>query len=220
MDMDAIASHGRSRASALALADLHFDRRWTWAELHRAVNQAARWLIEQLGPRSGARVAVLAKNRAETVILQLACVRAGAIFVPLNWRLAQPEIEALVADAEPAILFHETEFSVASKGARDIAVFLDAIKTYSADDLGAGPRQDWDAPSTLLYTSGTSGRPKGVMISEANVFWGGTNFLHAYGVSFNSVVLCDMPLFHTAGLLAATRTPLLAGGRCSDFARI
>jgi fatty-acyl-CoA synthase len=50
------------------------------------------------------------------------------------------------------------------------------------------------------------------MISEANIFWGGTNFLHAYGVSFESVILCDMPLFHTAGLLAAVRTPLQAGG--------
>ncbi len=212
MHMDAIASHGRSRASATALVDLHFDRRWTWGELHRTVNQAAAWLIDQFGARSGARIAVLAKNRAETVILQLACARAGAIIVPLNWRLAQPEVEALVKDAEPAIFLHEAEFPALGKNASLIDDVLKKIARFKADDISPDAQQDLDAPTTLLYTSGTSGLPKGVMVSEANVFWGGTNFLHAYGVSFESVVLCDMPLFHTAGLMAAVRTPLLAGG--------
>jgi fatty-acyl-CoA synthase len=212
MHMDAIASHGRSRASATALVDLHFERRWTWGQLHRTVNQTARWLMERLGPRSGARVAVLAKNRAETVIIQLACMRAGAIVVPLNWRLAKPEIEALVADADPKLFVHEAEFSALGEKALDIDTVLDTISQYDAGDVSSDAQQDWDAPTTLLYTSGTSGRPKGVMVSEANVFWGGTNFMHAYGVSFDSVILCDMPLFHTAGLMAAVRTPLLAGG--------
>jgi fatty-acyl-CoA synthase len=214
MDMDAIASHGHNRASAAALSDLHFARQWTWGELHRTVNRAARWLIGRLGAHSRARVAVLAKNRAETVILQLACMRAGAIFVPFNWRLSAAELAALAADAEPALVFREDDLpSVPGAGGEfDIAAFLNAIAVEDDADLPMKFRQPWEATSTLLYTSGTSGRPKGVMLSEANVFWGGTNFLHAYGVSFDSVILCDMPLFHTAGLLAAVRTPLLAGG--------
>jgi len=205
MRVDAIASHGRSRAVVTALVDLHFERRWTWAELDRTVNRAARWLIAQLGPRSGARVAALAKNRAEIVILQIACARAGAIFVPLNWRLAQSEIGAVVADAEPVLFLHELDFPPIGAGARDLATVLDAIAAYDGDDVDPDAQRPWESTSTLLYTSGTSGRPKGVMISEANIFWGGTNFLHAYGVSFGSVIRCDMPMFHTAGLLAVVR---------------
>ena len=66
-------------------------------------------------------------------------------------------------------------------------------------------RNGWDDPMTLLYTSGTSGRPKGVIYTEANAFWGPCNFALGSMVSFESVFLCDMPLFHTAGLFAAAR---------------
>ena len=65
---------------------------------------------------------------------------------------------------------------------------------------------------TLLYTSGTSGAPKGVIVTAANAFWGNTNFAQGNGVDSASTFLCDMPLFHTAGLFAAVRAPLLAGG--------
>lgn len=65
---------------------------------------------------------------------------------------------------------------------------------------------------TLLFTSGTSGKPKGVIVTEANAFWGNTNFGHGNLVSSESVFLCDMPMFHTAGLFAAVRAPILFGG--------
>jgi fatty-acyl-CoA synthase len=64
-----------------------------------------------LGPASGARIAVLSRNCAEMLVLQLASIRAGAVFVPLNWRLAPAELEALVADAEPALLFADEGFA-------------------------------------------------------------------------------------------------------------
>ncbi len=65
--------------------------------------------------------------------------------------------------------------------------------------------------ATLLYTSGTSGKPKGVMLSEENIFWGCANFIYGNDVTMRSVFLCDMPLFHTAGLQAAARVPIQAG---------
>jgi fatty-acyl-CoA synthase len=210
---DAVATHGLARGAALAAVDLESGRRWSWVEFDCACSRAANWLVEALGPASGARVATLSRNCVEMLILQIACVRAGAIFVPFNWRLAAAELEALVADATPVMLFHDHDFSVPDfVGINHPIDSLETLTATSSAQNPVGARRDMHAPTTLLYTSGTSGRPKGVMLSEANAFWGCTNFIHGNRVSSDSVFLCDMPLFHTAGLFAASRTPLLSGG--------
>ncbi len=207
--IDPVATHGRARRDVLALVDLESDRRWTWAAFDAACNRAAHWLIDRLGPASGARVAVIGRNAAEHLILQFGCARAGAIFVPLNWRLAAPEIAALLADAAPALVLADAEF--ATGDCLDLGAFEALVAGYPVTPPAAEARRGWDAPSTLLYTSGTSGKPKGVMVSEANAHWGAVNFMLGNRVSCDSVFLCDMPLFHTAGLFANARTPILAG---------
>ncbi len=213
MLIDPIATHGKARRHFLALADLASNRRWTWADLDHAVNRVAHWLIAQLGPCSGARVATLARNSADMIILQQGCIRAGAIFVPYNWRLATAEIAQLMADASPALFLRDPEFTVPDFAGQvfDLAALTSLVAACPETAAAHAARQAIDAPSTLLYTSGTSGRPKGVMISAANAFWGATNFIHGSDVSNASVFLCDMPLFHTAGLFAAVGAPLLAG---------
>lgn len=218
--LDYVATHGRARGSALALVDLATSRQWSWAEFDRAVNRVANWLIGQLGPKSGERVATVSKNSADMILLQLGCMRAGAIFVPLNWRLADREILDLLADATPALLFVDAGVAVGSGDhvpefplVRHLLADLSGL-TQAADDHAPAhsARSDWEAPATLLYTSGTSGKPKGVMVSEANAYWGATNFMLGNAVSQDSVFLCDMPLFHTAGLFANARSPILSGG--------
>ena len=209
---DPVATYAWSNPKALAVVDLESNRRWTYAELDAVVDRLAAWLVGEFGPASDMRVATLTRNRAEMLLLQLAGVRAGTIFVPLNWRLAPAEIEALVTDAQPSIVFHEPEFKPPSAIERALPI-ADMLQLGSA---GMQPphyaRRAFDAVSTLLYTSGTSGRPKGVMLSEANGFWGCANFIYGNDVTMHSVFLCDMPLFHTAGLYAATRVPIQAGG--------
>jgi fatty-acyl-CoA synthase len=208
---DAVTTYARSNPRALAVVDLESDRRWTYAELHTAINRLGAWLAQEFGPKSSARVATLSKNCAEMLILQLAAARAGCIFVPLNWRLAAAEIESLASDAEPEIVFHDPEFAPPSAAKR--AIVLSEMLNLGALGAVPGPaaRRDFSAVSTLLYTSGTSGRPKGVMLSEENSFWGCANFIYGNDVTMRSVFLCDMPLFHTAGLFAATRVPIQAG---------
>lgn len=210
--LDATATYAQAMPNHLALGDLASGRRWTYSALHTAVDRLAAWIADDLGPASGARIATLSKNNAEMVILQLACVRAGAIFMPLNWRLAVKEIEGLIADADPSLLFAQSGFTVPDNAPRiaDIAELLTLGIPGSAPPPEA--RRAFDEVATLLYTSGTSGRPKGVMLSEQNIFWGCTNLIHGNAVNPASTFLCDMPLFHTAGLMAATRTPLFAGG--------
>jgi fatty-acyl-CoA synthase len=208
---DPVATYAVSNPHGTAVVDLESDRRWTYGQLDVSINRLAAWLVVESGPQSSARVATLSKNCAEMLILQLAAARAGCIFVPFNWRLAPAEIEALASDAEPQILFHEPEFGAPLAAKR--AIGLSDMLTLGTDGARPEPtaRRDFGATSTLLYTSGTSGRPKGVMLSEENSFWGCTNFIHGNGVSMYSVFLCDMPLFHTAGLFAATRVPIQAG---------
>jgi fatty-acyl-CoA synthase len=209
--LDSVLSFARSQPEALALADLESGRRWTYAQLDRAADGVAAWLAARLGPASGERVAVLARNCAETMILHLGTIRAGALFVPFNWRLATAELAALVADAGPALLFHDADFAgVAGQ------LGVETISLAALDAMSGRPPKDakrpWDQPATLLYTSGTSGRPKGVILTEKNAFFGCINFVLGNDVGRDSVFLCDMPHFHTAGLFAAARVPLLAGG--------
>jgi fatty-acyl-CoA synthase len=208
---DPVRSYAASTPNRLAVGDAESGRRWSWAELDRAVDRAAGWLVGQLGAASGARVGVLARNHPLQIVLQFACARAGAIFVPFNWRLAQAEIAAIMADADPALILHDAEFTVPDHPAK--RVLLADLESLG-DPGGSAPdsaRRGWDDAMTLLYTSGTSGKPKGVIITEANAFWGNTNFALGSLVGHDSVFLCDMPMFHTAGLFATVRVPIWAG---------
>lgn len=210
--VDPVRTHAAAMPQRLAVGCAETGRQWTWAQLDAAVDRLAAWLAQRLGPGSGARVAVLARNHPFQLILQFACTRAGAIFVPYNWRLAQAEIAALMADAQPALVFHDAEFTVPDESAeRHLLADSEALGTPGTR-APAAARRGWDEAMTLLYTSGTSGKPKGVIVTEANAFWGPANFALGSLVSHESVFLCDMPLFHTAGLFAASRVPIWAGG--------
>lgn len=208
---DPIYTHARANPNALAIHDLESQRRWTYGELDKAVDRLAAWIEATFGPKSGLRIATLSKNCAEMIILQHAGVRAGTIFVPFNWRLASAEIEALAKDAEPEIVFHDPEFTPPSAANRALLI----AEMLSLGEAGQSPspsaRRAFGDVTTFLYTSGTSGRPKGVMLSEENAFWGCANFIYGNDVTMRSVFLCDMPLFHTAGLYAAARSPIQAG---------
>jgi fatty-acyl-CoA synthase len=211
--IDSLDTHARARPRALACVDLESGRRWDYAGLDREVNRAAQWVIVQFGPASGARIATLARNSDTLLIAHLACIRAGAIFTPFNWRLALPEVQELIADADPSLLLHDLEFAVEELPVSRVSIpdFRQAVAAQPLPGSTPKPRAA-DSVSTLLYTSGTTGKPKGVMVTEANAFWGSLNFNLGNDVTIRSVFLCDMPMFHTAGLFAAIRSPLLAGG--------
>ncbi|MEQ1640260.1 MAG: AMP-binding protein, partial [Novosphingobium sp.] len=203
--IDSVRTHAVAMPNRLAVGCAESGRRWTWAELDADIDRVAAWLAERLGPASGARVATLARNHPLMLVLQLACMRAGAVFVPYNWRLASAEIAALMKDAGPLLFFRDTEFTVPETTAEQLLLAdLDALGNPGTR-APANARRGWQEPTTLLYTSGTSGRPKGVMVSEENAYWGPANFINGSLVSYDSVFLCDMPMFHTAGLFAAVR---------------
>lgn len=210
--VDPIRTHATTMPNRLAVGDAESGRRWTWRELDEAADRIGAWLAGELGAASRQRVGVLARNHPLQLVLQFACARAGAIFVPMNWRLATSELASIMGDADPALVFHDPEFAVPDHPARTMQLNDLEMLGVAGAKPPAEARLGWDQPMTLLYTSGTSGTPKGVIITEANAFWGNANFALGSLVSHDSVFLCDMPMFHTAGLFAAVRVPIWAGG--------
>jgi fatty-acyl-CoA synthase len=206
--VDDVALHARLQPERLAAHDLTSGERWSYRALDRAVARHAGALLAR-GLQTGDRVAVLAKNRVECVVLHLACARAGLILVPLNWRLSPAELAALVADAEPALLLGDACLDAA--GLDGVAMDAFANEASSADPMP--PRViDRARPSLILYTSGTSGLPKGVLLSEANLAETAINFGQLGRLSRDSVVLCDAPMFHVIGLVTNIRPTLMHGG--------
>ncbi|MFY8092264.1 MAG: AMP-binding protein [Niveispirillum sp.] len=215
---DPLAFQAAAKPEKTAIIDLIGGRRVTYADLDQSVNRCCAWLSSELGDVDGRRIAVLARNDMAIPILHLAAARLGAIFVPLNWRLTVPELAFQVADADPALLLVDAEFmetAERSVAGRDGTRVLDMEEAFEAWEDMAPVRptvvMTADRASTLLYTSGTSGRPKGALLTESNLFFTNVNFSLMNHVNVNSVVLCDMPLFHVVGLVTMVRTPLVQG---------
>jgi fatty-acyl-CoA synthase len=218
--LDFVAHFARTTPEQLAVFDLAQSRRLSYSEFEASIEQATSVLTEALGSPVGERVAVVSRNRAEMLVLHFACIRCGAIFVPVNWRLAAAEVAAILADCRPRLLVAEPEFEAKVASGDCERIWIDSspsglesrMTAARAVPATAGRDFSTDIPITLLYSSGTTGRSKGVIITRLNAFAGSLNLSLDMHCGADSVFLCDMPLFHTAGLFAAARTPLSVGG--------
>jgi len=213
---DPIAYRAAIDPERLAIRDLDRERDFSWRDLDSLVDRTASLLLSMLGAPEGERVAVLMRNNVEQIALQFACGRLGAIFVPMNWRLTGGELALVAQDATPRLIVFEADFAAVMP---ELAPFAGAVIEFgelverldAAGPAPALPRTDPDAPMTLLYTSGTTGLPKGVIITERNAAASAANYGLGNRVGPDSVFLCDMPMFHTVGLFAMTRTSLQHG---------
>jgi fatty-acyl-CoA synthase len=210
---DPVALHARAQPDRLACVDLASGRRWTYRPLDEAIQRAVGVLETAYGIEPGQRIATLARNSADLLILQQAAMRLGAIFVPVNWRLAGAEQQAILEDCGPVLLLHDTAIDMALTRRCmpvEVASFAKAVDAHAP--APRRPLPAGDAPSIILYTSGTSGRPKGVIVSEHNALATAVNFGVLGRVGNASVFLCDAPMFHVIGLITNLRPPLLQGG--------
>lgn len=207
--LDAIAWHARHHPGRPALHDLGSGRRWSYGQADAAIARAA-GALAQRGVGPGERVATYAKNSADIVLLHFACARRGALLAPYNWRLCGRELSTLSALAEPALTLIDEDLPDCGLN----GVSLDA---WRAQVEGSAPDSDTvsagAADSLLLFTSGTTGQPKGVVLNEGHLAATARHFALLGDVDKRSVFLCDAPMFHIIGLVANIRPVLGQGGQ-------
>jgi fatty-acyl-CoA synthase len=219
---DWIAHFGRRTPDKPAVIDLASERRFSYAQFDARISRLAAHLRDQLNIKRGDRVAVLALNTTDTLEVQFACGRIGAVFLPLNTRLTVPELQYIVGDAAPVLMIHDAELadvalSVAKLCSVRSALLLGPDGSYEAA-IAASRALDQaeivtlDDISTIMYTSGTTGQPKGAIITHGMTFWNCVNLGGPAFISPSSVLLTVLPLFHTGGLNCYTNPVLHAGG--------
>jgi fatty-acyl-CoA synthase len=196
-------------------------RALTYAELAERVERLADGLaVCGVGP--GDRVAYLGANDVATFEVLFATGRLGAIFAPFNTRLAPPEIGYLLEDSAPTVFVHSGELAelvaTADPAARGVPTTVQ-VGTESYDALCTGaPARERGRPvalsddAVILYTSGTTGRPKGAVLSHGNLTFNMMNQLAHVDVLARDVALCIAPLFHATGLGMVSLPTLFKGG--------
>lgn len=214
---DPIALNAGLRPQSEAAHDLASGRRWTYRALDADIDRAV-GVMHAKGVRKGQRVAALAGNSVPLMILQHALMRMEAVFVPLNWRLSLPELAVLTADCQPVLLVADREVPTLPSDCAVLSMAEFNSEIQSAEPLRLGQRHDANATCVILYTSGTSGVPKGAMLTSSTMLATALNSAILINVDERSSFLCDSPMFHVIGLVTQLWTPLTMGGcvRISD----
>jgi fatty-acyl-CoA synthase len=211
-----------------ALTELATGRRYTYAELNARANRLANWM-RRLGVQKGSRVSILAHNSVAYLDLLYGLTKIGAILVPLNWRLAARELIYIVGDCRPHVLVCGPEFvtllaemrphvdaahyvALEGAGLEGALSYHDGL-TQNADAEPERPPLQADDTCAILYTSGTTGRPKGATIPQRQMLWNCINTVVSWGLTENDVSPVFTPLFHAGGLFAFLTPILYAGGR-------
>jgi fatty-acyl-CoA synthase len=204
----------RARMSPDKVAVRYEDREWTYRDLHERATRLAHALAG-LGVGHGDRVAYLGPNHPTFLETLFATGMLGGAFVPLNWRLAAPELAYVVADSGAGVLIHAP---VQAEAVARLPVRTVAVGDQYERLLAAAPAQPIDEPvdpdetCMILYTSGTTGRPKGAMLTHANITWNSFNLLLDVDLSADEVTLVIAPMFHVAALNQTALPTLLKGG--------
>jgi fatty-acyl-CoA synthase len=213
---DLVAKRAELSPRKIALDEPATGRRLSYAELDSRASAAASLMAER-GVESGDRVAILCRNRIEFFELMFGCAKLGAVMVPLNWRMPAAELEGLIVDCEPSLLFC---------GGVDPgipAALSECVPTIDLDDeygkaLERAPtrrwRRQWPAASIwyLIYTSGTTGRPKGVIYTYGMALANHVSIGNAIGLGSTDRTVAFLPNFHTAGINLHALPTLIAGG--------
>jgi len=205
----------RARMSPDRVAVVYEEREWTYAQLHERATRLA-YGLASLGVRHGDRVAYLGPNHHTFLEALFATGQLGAIYVPLNWRLAPPELAYQLSDCGARViivapscagLVGEVNIPTVPLG----EPYEQILAPPPLSDLDE--HVDPDETCMILYTSGTTGRAKGAMLTHANITWNSVNLLIDVDLASDEVTLVVAPMFHVAALNQTVLPTLLKGGR-------
>lgn len=213
----------RARLAPERTAVVDEERTLSFAELEERVGRATAWLAAE-GIRRGDRVGLVLGNRCAYLELVFAAARLGAIAMPINTRLAPPEVAQLLDDARPSLLIHEASLAPLVEKSLDQArgSSARAHAVGGADDLyeaalaAHAPRSAIEPvspedPMILMYTSGTTGVPKGALLPHRKTLYNSLNAQLFFGCTQQDRVLAVVPLFHSFGLLILALPALYCG---------
>jgi fatty-acyl-CoA synthase len=214
---DLIARRASLTPGRTAFEEAAGGRTLTYAALDARAARAAAVMAAR-GVQEGDRVAILTRNRIEFFEILFACAKLGAILVPLNWRMPPAELDGLIADAAPVLLFHGAVEAGAAAALADAPPSIHIDRDYETLLAAASPApalETWPADGIwyLIYTSGTTGLPKGVIYTFGMALANHVNIGGAIGLSGADTNLTFLPIFHTAGINLHALPTLFAGGR-------
>jgi malonyl-CoA/methylmalonyl-CoA synthetase len=217
-------------ATAIETADTPTPLHYTWADLEEGTAMIAN-LLDSLALPPASRVAVQTEKSVEGLMLYLAVLRAGHVYLPLNNAYQAAEIEYFIGNAEPAVVVCSgRNFGWVSK----IAFLAGTEYVYTLNEDRSGTLLDRaayqsrshvpaqraaDDLAAILYTSGTTGRSKGAMLTHGNLLSNARVLHQAWGWRADDVLLHALPIFHVHGLFVASHGALLAGARMIWFSR-
>jgi fatty-acyl-CoA synthase len=216
-ELDWLESRASLTPGAAAIVDAGIDQEWSYSEVNERAKAIAVWL-QGKGVNKGDRVALLAPNGISYFDLLFACGKIGAIFVPLNWRLSADELAFIIKDSEPALLaFHskftkevtliwdDTDQSIQIDGSYYQALFSRKQRIHPV-------YLDEEDPLAMIYTGGTTGKPKGAVLSHRAIIWNSISTIASWNLTEEDRTITYLPLFHTGGLNALSIPILMAGG--------
>ena len=179
--------------------------------------------LVQAGAQKGDRVAVQVQKSPAALFLYLGCIRAGLVYLPLNTAYQTHELSYFIEDASPAVIVcqpsGQADMDAIVQGREGCAVFtLDGDGNGSIADAAASQASDFtpvvcadEDLAAILYTSGTTGKPKGAMMTQMNLWSNGQTLVDLWGFTASDTLLHALPIFHTHGLFIACHCVLMSG---------
>jgi fatty-acyl-CoA synthase len=220
---------------AEALVDVKSGKRYTYSAFNGRANQVANFLQQDLGFQKGERLCILAQNSLEYWEAFFGCQKCGGILSPLNWRLVARELSSLINDLTPSVLFYDAQMAtIVPEIMKEVSVDnwvymepkgneVDRSLVYHevVDEASTSPPKDvkmsYDDAMGIVYTGGTTGLPKGAMISYRHVAYNTLNTIR--DILPGDVYISHLPLFHVGGLYVYAVPLFILGGKVIQMER-